>query len=394
MRKPPEPGPGARKILYVIDCLNLGGAEQHLAMLAPRLKARGWQPVIYCLRSTGVHAPELRKAGVKVIGPPVEIPDGSASGILRLPLFMLTSIKLLLVMLWQRPAIAHFFLPAAYLIGASLARAVRVPVRIMSRRSLNRYSQDRPFVRRWERALHRKITGVLANSREIIRELVDEEGCQREKVGLIYNGVDLAKFGGNSHKRGKTRSNRQRLRLIIVANLIPYKGHADLLDGLAAVSEQMPNTWELQCVGRDIGCHTALTSQARRLGISGHVKFLGERSDIPELLAQSDIGILCSHQEGFSNSILEGMAAGLPMVVTDVGGNAEGVTHGKTGLVVPSKNPDKLGKAILLLAKDPRTRHAMGRAGRKRATECFDINACVANYARFYEALLRGNPFK
>ena len=385
-----EPSPRARKILYVIDCLDRGGAEQHLALLAPRLKALGWQPVIFCLRRAGVRASELREAGIEVVAPPVEMPEGLAGALLRLPLFTLAAIKLLLVMLRQRPAIAHFFLPAAYLIGAPLARLARVPVRLMSRRSLNRYSQNRPFARRREMALHRNITGVLANSRAIVRELVDEEGCRKEKLGLIYNGVDLTKFEGISCNRGKAGASQRRLRFIIVANLIAYKGHADLLDGLAAVCDRLPDAWELQCVGRDDGCLAALEDQARQLGISGHVKFPGERTGIPDLLAQSDIGILCSHEEGFSNAILEGMAAGLPMVVTDVGGNAEGVVHEKTGFVVPARNPDKLGAAILSLANDPKGRRKMGQAGRKRAMACFDIDACVTRYVRLYEALLRG----
>ena len=84
------------------------------------------------------------------------------------------------------------------------------------------------------------------------------------------------------------------------------------------------------------------------------------------------------------------MAASLPMVVTDVGGNSEAVIHKRTGLVVPARNPALLGEAILSLVKDPRSRRKFGNSGRKRAKEHFDIEACVANYARCYEALLRG----
>ena len=116
--------------------------------------------------------------------------------------------------------------------------------------------------------------------------------------------------------------------------------------------------------------------------------WLGQRDDAPALLAAAGVGILCSHQEGFSNSILEGMAAGLPMLVTDVGGNAEAVVDGETGLVVPAHDPARLGAALASLAGDPAPRRAMGAAGRRRAAEHFSLDECVAAYERLYEGLL------
>src|SRR4029079_17142928 len=100
------------------------------------------------------------------------------------------------------------------------------------------------------------------------------------------------------------------------------------------------------------------------LGIEENIKLLGARTDIAALLAAADIGVLASHEEGFANSILEGMASGLPMIVTDVGGNAEAVVNGVTGLVVPPRDARALGSAILKLALDPEFLRTMGDAGR------------------------------
>jgi glycosyltransferase involved in cell wall biosynthesis len=133
-----------------------------------------------------------------------------------------------------------------------------------------------------------------------------------------------------------------------------------------------------------------LEQQASDIGIEGNVKLLGARNDIAALLADADIGVLASHEEGFANAILEAMAAGLPMIVTDVGGNAEAVVNGVTGLVVPPRDADALGQAILKLAQDARSRQNMGEEGYKRVERYFTIDRCVANYARLYAGLLQG----
>jgi hypothetical protein len=152
----------------------------------------------------------------------------------------------------------------------------------------------------------------------------------------------------------------------------------------------MPLQWCLLVVGRNDGIQDQLQRRVDDLGLTKRVHFLGSRRDIPALLAAADIGLLVSHQEGFSNAILEGMAAGLPMIVTDVGGNAEAVQDGKTGLVVPARDPDRLAAAIVKLSNDPAARAAFGRSGQHRVRDCFSFEACIDSYERLYTGLLRG----
>jgi glycosyltransferase involved in cell wall biosynthesis len=102
------------------------------------------------------------------------------------------------------------------------------------------------------------------------------------------------------------------------------------------------------------------------------------------------VGFLSSHQEGFSNTILEAMAAGLPMVVTNVGGNAEAVIDGETGLVVPAHDPPAFAEAIVLIARDPLLRQRYGAAGRKRVESLFLLDACAARYEALYRGLRQG----
>jgi glycosyltransferase involved in cell wall biosynthesis len=178
--------------------------------------------------------------------------------------------------------------------------------------------------------------------------------------------------------------------LVIVANLIPYKGHLDLIEALGRIAGRMPPDWQLLAVGRDEGVGAAIRSRADALGIAVHVSLLGVRSDIPDLLNASDVAILASHQEGFSNAVIEGMQAGLPMIVTDVGGNAEAVVDGETGFVVAPRDPDALADAILRLAYDGELRRCFGDAGRRRVEAHFSLDACVEAYDALYCGLLAG----
>jgi glycosyltransferase involved in cell wall biosynthesis len=127
---------------------------------------------------------------------------------------------------------------------------------------------------------------------------------------------------------------------------------------------------------------------ARAQGIEANVQFMGERDAVPALLSAADFGILSSWEEGFSNVILEAMSAGLPMIVTNVGGNAEAVLNEETGLVVPPRDPGALGDAVLRFARDPDLRGRLGRGGRLRVKQEFSIEQCVDSHNCLYEELL------
>ncbi|MBI4367037.1 MAG: glycosyltransferase [Deltaproteobacteria bacterium] len=376
-------------ILYVIGSLDLGGAERHIATIAPRLKELGWRPTVYCLSSRGVQAGELDRSGVRVIGPPWDNRKTRTS-FGRFVRLLASSAKLLTLLISSRPPIVHFFLPAAYILGAPLAIIARVPIRLMSRRSLNRYQKNYPVLRRIERLLHSRMQILLGNSQAVINELRAETNG-KTPIELIYNGVNLEKRPqplGPIDNVPAIR-NPDELVLIIVANLVRYKGHSDLFHALAMHAEKLPRSWTLLCVGRDDGLAANLQELAQTLQIDRHIQLLGPRTDVAPLLASADIGILCSHEEGFSNAILEGMAAGLPMVVTDVGGNAEAVVDRESGIVVPAHDPKSLGAAILELASDPDLMKRMGAAGSRRVETLFSLEQCVRRYDDLYRRLVR-----
>ena len=383
---------GNPKILVVALSLDRGGTEQQLAAVLPRLQERGWTVMLYCLTRPGELADLVSASGVKVISLAA---DGGprfvgARGVVRL---MRSACKLFHLIWSEAPDIVHCYLPAPYLVGGTISLLLRSPIRVMSRRNLNDYLAKRVLLAKYELWLHGRMTAILGNSSRIVEELIDEEGCEPEKVGLIRNGVDLARVR-ILVERGDIRKHLDiadgDFVGVIVANLIPYKGHADLIQALGAIKSRMPRPWTVLCAGRDEGYQAELDRMLVEYNLAGNVRFLGARSDVPELLKAADIGMLCSHQEGFSNAVIEGMASGLPMVVTDVGGNPEAVRSGKDGLVVPAHNPQALGEAILALALDPERAKAMGKSAARRAEEQFSIERCVEHYGIFYSGLMSG----
>ena len=142
------------------------------------------------------------------------------------------------------------------------------------------------------------------------------------------------------------------------------------------------------CVGKDSGILPDLKAQARDRNLGGKILWLGQRTDIPNLLAATDVGVLASREEGLPTAVMEGMAAGLPMVVTDVGGTSELVIDNKTGILVPPQNPKKMATALLSLANDAVLRETMGLEGHARITENFSLERCVAAYGSLYDSLL------
>jgi len=369
------------RLMVIVGQLGLGGTERHLAQVLPRLRDAGIDVVVFSFRAGGAIAESLQRAGVPVLAHRTRA-DGWR-GLLQAAALLVRELRA------RRPDIVHFFLPGAYLVGALCSAVVRTK-RVMSRRSLAHYQARYPGVRAAERQLHRRMDAVLANSRAVAAELL-AEGVPPERLGLIHNGVAIpAVAPGRAAARARLSIADGALVMVCVANLIPYKGHRDLLAALERIRGRLPGDWLLLLVGRDDGIGAALQSQAARAGIASHIRWVGSVGDVADYLAAADIGVLASHEEGFSNAILEGMSAGLPMVVTDVGGNAEAVVDGDCGRVVPAHAPAELGAALLEFALDPARRAACGARARARVAGHFSEARCIELYRDLYSRLARG----
>lgn len=380
------------KILYVIGSLERGGAELHLLEVATRLKARGWDIELYVLEKGGVLTSQFEEEGIIIHG--IEVPTFINRLLVNDRLRAWCGLGLngvgLIWTLWsRRPAIVHYFLPAAYIIGGLASLFAPFSTRIMSRRSLNHYQRKNKLFARVERFLHPRMDAICGNSKAVLENL-KEEGVDLQRLRLIYNGKKV-EYGRKLADRGIARAelglSKDALLFVIVANLIPYKGHSDLISALGLIKHTLPKQWQLLCLGRDDGILAELQSLAEQAGISSNVRLMGACSEVSRFLEVADVGILSSHEEGFSNALLEYMVAGLPIVATDVGGNSEAVQDGVTGYICPARNPEKLAQAIARVVSNSE-RVKMGWLGRKRLEEFFSIKACIANYEHLYIELL------
>lgn len=378
-----------KSIFYVIGQLDIGGAETHLLRILPRLKASGYKIILFPLRDGGQLEKEFVESGVTLC----VSKETSSKGFV----YKLKRIIGLCSMLYrQKPDIVHYFLPEAYLIGGVCSIFSPVSIKVMSRRSLNLYQKNKPFIKYVEFFMHKWMRLVLGNSKAVVNELY-LEGINKNKVKLIYNGVDVpVKHDSETRKKMRESLNVSQNKLIItvVSNLIPYKGHKDLLNALKIISDQLPENWIVFFVGRDDNNYSKeLSCMINEFDFVEHIKLVGHTRNTSDYLIASDIGILPSHQEGFSNSLLESMAHGLPMIVTDVGGNAEAISDNVNGFVVPAHHPEKLAEKILILANNVELRNRFSENSYDVVITKFSIENCVSQYDSVYKDLLgmKGN---
>ena len=392
----PARGSTRGRIMMVTTALNRGGTELHLASLIPRLMQEGFNISVSAISGGGPVAKIMRDDGIRLV-----LPKGQEDDMPIKRSYQgrpIAGVRALVSDLKQRPVdILHSFLPLGYLAGSAASYLSNTPKHIMSRRSENTYHGRYPGIARLEKFLHGRAHYLLGNSMRVTGEIL-AEGAPASKVGLLYNGVDFSAFQGAFDRDLERRSldiDEDALVMIVVANLLSYKGHINLLDGLHKIRDRLPPGWVLQIVGRDDGLGASFQAHARGLGINDHIRWIGASTDVARLLRVSDMGILVSHEEGFSNAVLEAMASGLPMVVSDVGGNGEAVLDGEQGIVIAPHAPDQIAVAILKLAENRELRQEFGRSAQIRAQEVFSLDACVENYCRLYDAVLVGRmpPF-
>jgi glycosyltransferase involved in cell wall biosynthesis len=376
------------RVLVVAPRLDAAGAEVHLARVLPPLRRAGLDVSLFTIARGGSLEPDLVASGVPVLG--AEIAGARPMRSLRVACALRREIRRL------KPQVLHFFLPEPYLIGSLAAAGLGGMTKIMSRRSLANYQRNHPLLARVERCLHHSMKALVGNSSAVAAQLVQE--CRNpQKIGIIHNGVELLPLPGLQARAARRRElgiPEDAFVIAVIANLIPYKGHSDLLAALANARERLRGPWRLILIGADKGIGGDLQQRAKMLGISPNILWLGERSDSQALLAAADLGVLPSHQEGFSNSLIEKMAQALPVIATRVGGNSDAIVDGESGCLVPVADPSALGAAISALYEDVGLRVRIGTAARQRVEHLFTLEACVRRYLNLYLGIVadRGIP--
>jgi glycosyltransferase involved in cell wall biosynthesis len=226
---------------------------------------------------------------------------------------------------------------------------------------------------------------VFAVSEQVRRHAIEVDRIDAGRVQTIYNGLDLADWDAVP----RPARNPGEFLVTTVGNIRPVKGHDVFIRAAATIVQQFPKA--SFSIAGDVIEPTYLAelqTLIRDLDLVKHFRFEGSVTNLRQHLAAADIFVLPSRSEGFSNAIIEAMASSLPVVATDVGGNAEAVKDGITGFLVPSEDPDALSAAILRLLSDPSLAKAMGAAGRKVVAERFTTEAMMNQIAGAYRNLL------
>ncbi len=374
----------ARAVLFVLRTLKTGGTERQTELLIRGLHPGFFHCWVFALESEGPLAEVCRQLGVPVVS------GGLAAGDLeRRPWKALAAEWRLLVLLRRlRPMVVQGYLPLVTFMAALAGRLSRVPLVITGRRALGTHQERHPLLKPLDGLAACLSHRVTVNSRAVAEDVLRRHRLDRRKLALIYNGLATERIGSGPERREAARRaleiSRDEKVVITVANLLPYKGHRDLFEAAALVVAGCPEARFL-LAGEDRGILKDLARQSEALGIRHRVRFLGSRDDVFDLLAAADLCAVPSREEGFSNVILEAMAAGLPVVATRVGGNPEAVLEGQTGYLVPPRDPRLLAERILDLLGDPPRAKAWGLKGRERVLALFSAERMVHEHLALYQ---------
>jgi len=407
-------GHARKKILFVTNTNEYGGTERHLLELIRRFHGPGVQLCVLCFSIDFFSKRLDPDQDVRVIACK-QVPRSLRDWIKLFRAYQPDVVVFIYGWLWCLPAIASV---AAWLAG--VPRRFSIQHLITPREPLHE-----PLLTEWKRRrsirgavrwllgwelpwvslsmadqplsklaslsspVGLRVSAYLVNtticvSNALRDSLVKDFGFPARKMRTIHNGVSSSEFvpsesnGGGI--RAKLRVRPDEFIMVCTARLSEQKGIDILLQAMARV---LRDGVCCKCVIVGDGpLRDQLLEQAREIGLSGHVFFEGFREDVRPYLQASSAFVLTSHREGLPFSILEAMACGLPCIVTDVGGNAEAITHQVHGLVVPPGSVDAVAGAISYLATHPHERAQMSRMARATACEAFDIDKNMAEIRR------------
>ncbi|MEO8432633.1 MAG: glycosyltransferase [Acidobacteriota bacterium] len=382
--------PSPRKILVVIGSLEVGGAERQIVEIARLLQGPDFQFHVVTTAAGGPLEAPLRATGAtcETLGPPGAHPPRSKSE--RAWRAVRNAAALRGILRRRRPDLIHSYLTETSAIAAAARWPGRAPFHVYSKRSLVRWIAREavyfPLVK-WTNA---RADLILANSHAVAEESIRKEGTPAAKIRVVHNGVDtdLYRPGPRSDAlAGELGIPAGSPVVGMIANLHLYKGHADVLRACASWGQ--PDL-RLVFVGREGNASDSVRRLVAELGLAERVVFTGPRTDVPELLRLFDVFVSASHEEGFSNSILEAMASGCGIVATAVGGTVEQIEDGKSGCLVPPEDPAAIERALRRLFDTPDFLAKVRGNARARAVERFSLAALRDAMAEIYGAVRPG----
>ncbi len=364
-------------VLQLLINLHPGGVQQTVWDISRHLDPARYEPMVCALEENGDLGREMARAGFKVRALGLNVKTHRPRIILELARLMRE----------RRIDIVH---AAAYhpsLMGRLAGLWARVPILIhhehslIARRRLNRVILNN--------LLARVTAAHITVSQALRRQVIDWYRIPPEMVEVIYNGVGGRFFDAPALRREARRKLGVSAAVKVVgmvSRLDWDKGHGYFFAALKEIKGAFPVKVLLVGSGPNEG---EIRARAEREGLAGIVEFLGMRPDVPELLAAMDLFVLPSDREGFSISLLEAMAAGLPIVASNLPGILEALEPGKSGLIFPRGNIPALADCLTEMLTHPHMAHRLGQAARERAAAHFTVEQYNRQLSALYDRLVR-----
>jgi len=375
-------GGAPAKLVLWAGSFESAGTQHFLLEFLRRMDRERFTPIVFSMLAEGELLPEIEALGVPVhefgtgrrVLSPRTIGDLSrAAAFLRR----------------ERVDVLSCMLGLTTLVGPFVGRAAGVPVVVNNQRNLSYWLRGGVRESVYGFVSRRVVDAVIVNSTAAASELAGRFGVPESKVENIGVGTDLERIESarpNEELRRDLGLGDSKV-VGIVAKLSPVKGHRHFLKAAAFMSKAYEDV-NFLIVG-DGPERTRLERTADELGLSEKVHFIGVRDDVPAVLKLMDVLVVSSLSEGSPNVVLEGMAAGVPVVAMRVGGVPEVVEDGVSGLLVDPGDAPGLSNAVLGLLNDADRAREMGKKGRAIAVENYDINRVVARVEDLLDELLK-----
>ena len=366
------------RILYVIIGVNQGGTAQALLNLTSRLDRQRFHPMVCPVENREVMGvgKEMAALGTEVL----------PLGHVRQPV---RTVRALVRLIRERHIdVIDGLDPRSSWYARTAGVIARVPVRISHEQSVFHH-------RRWQHAVRNRLLepvtdGFIAVSHAMKQQLVEWYGYPADKIEVIYNGVDTDRFcPPPSRREAKQRLGLDPERTVIgiVARLDPDKGYRCFLEAVQRLRHTVDAVFLAVGSGRP-DHERQIRREADDRGVSDVVQFLGGRRDVPDCLAAFDVYVLPTVREGGPPiSVLEAMATGCPVVVSDHPAMMEAVEDGRNGFVVPMRDPEMLAKRVETLVRDSALRARLGADGRRTIETQFSVERFVQHTSEYYDRL-------
>jgi glycosyltransferase involved in cell wall biosynthesis len=366
-------------VLHLVNRFWIGGAERQFVERLRR-HPKGFRALVGCLEASGDMLPQVRALGYE---PEVFPLKGS---MMRFN----TAVQVARMAAWMRDEgvkIVHATDFNTNLLGLAAAKLAGAKA-IVSRVDLGHL---RAGFGRWHREaekLNARFADLVVANADAVREVcIRDEGVKPENCVVVRNGLDLPAFDKAMASPLLAPLPEGRL-VAVIGNLWPVKGHRTLVEAVARLPQEFADV-KFVCAGEGPE-REFLTARIAELGLQERIVLLGHRLDVAAILGRSTAACLCSKAEGLSNALMEAMAARLPIVATDVGGNPELVRE--NGLLVPYADPEALAEKLVHVLRDPEAAAEMGRLGRKRVESELTLEQMAEGHGALYRRALEGKP--